>query len=554
MTDTLRLSDFPSWRELQALAAQMQGTTIAALFSRDPQRATEFTASAAGLTLDYSKHLLCRDSRAALLRLAEQAQLPLRAGQLLAGTPLNNTESRPALHTLLRARTAPTGLNAEFSAVEDTRQRMRLWCDRINAGHLLGHSGAPIRDVVNIGIGGSDLGPRLVTGALAAFQGPVRCHYVANVDPADLHYTLQRLDPGSTLFILCSKSFRTEETLANGVAARDWLLAAGVTAEDMQRHFLAITTNLEAAADFGVPAENCLPLWDWVGGRYSLWSAVGLSAAIAIGWDNFSGLLSGAEEMDKHFSSANIAHNLPMLMSLLEIWYCNFFAAGNQVVLPYDQGLAQLPDFLQQLTMESNGKRVTRDGEPLDYDSAPVLWGSAGTMGQHSFHQLLHQGTRLCPADFILPLTTPLVDDGRHRMLVANGLAQSRTLMIGRSEDEARASLLERGLENAEADRLAAHLAMPGNRPSSVITLDAVTPPGLGALLALYEHRTFCSGQLWGINSFDQWGVELGKEIGSAILKRLEQADSPQNMDAATERLLGEWRAAQKRRAPPRED
>ncbi len=554
MTDTLRLSDFPSWRELQALAAQMQGTTIAALFSRDPQRATEFTASAAGLTLDYSKHLLCRDSRAALLRLAEQAQLPLRAGQLLAGTPLNNTESRPALHTLLRARTAPTGLNAEFSAVEDTRQRMRLWCDRINGGHLLGHSGAPIRDVVNIGIGGSDLGPRLVTGALAAFQGPVRCHYVANVDPADLHYTLQRLDPGSTLFILCSKSFRTEETLANGVAARDWLLAAGVTAEDMQRHFLAITTNLEAAADFGVPAENCLPLWDWVGGRYSLWSAVGLSAAIAIGWDNFSGLLSGAEEMDKHFSSANIAHNLPMLMSLLEIWYCNFFAAGNQVVLPYDQGLAQLPDFLQQLTMESNGKRVTRDGEPLDYDSAPVLWGSAGTMGQHSFHQLLHQGTRLCPADFILPLTTPLVDDGRHRMLVANGLAQSRTLMIGRSEDEARASLLERGLENAEADRLAAHLAMPGNRPSSVITLDAVTPQGLGALLALYEHRTFCSGQLWGINSFDQWGVELGKEIGSAILKRLEQADSPQNMDAATERLLGEWRAAQKRRAPPRED
>ena len=222
MTDTLRLSDFPSWRELQALAAQMQGTTIAALFSRDPQRATEFTASAAGLTLDYSKHLLCRDSRAALLRLAEQAQLPLRAGQLLAGTPLNNTESRPALHTLLRARTAPTGLNAEFSAVEDTRQRMRLWCDRINGGHLLGHSGAPIRDVVNIGIGGSDLGPRLVTGALAAFQGPVRCHYVANVDPADLHYTLQRLDPGSTLFILCSKSFRTEETLANGVAARDW--------------------------------------------------------------------------------------------------------------------------------------------------------------------------------------------------------------------------------------------------------------------------------------------------------------------------------------------
>ncbi len=545
MTQTMRLSDYPSWRELQALALQMQGTSIGTLFSKDAQRATEFTASAAGLTLDYSKHLLCRDSRAALLRLAEQAQLPQRAGQLLSGAPLNNTESRPALHTLLRARSAPAGLDTEFSAVEDTRQRMRLWCDRINSGQLQGHSGKVIRDVVNIGIGGSDLGPRLVSGALVACHGPVRCHYVANVDPADLHYTLRDLDPGSTLFILCSKSFRTEETLANGLAARNWMLAAGAAEEDLHRHFLAITTNLEAAAGFGVPADNCLPLWDWVGGRYSLWSAVGLSAAIAVGWEHFSSLLAGAEEMDRHFASASCAHNLPMLMSLLEIWYCNFFAASNQVVLPYDQGLARLPDFLQQLTMESNGKRVTRDGEPLDYDSAPVLWGSAGTMGQHSFHQLLHQGTRLCPADFILPLTTPTGDVARHQMLVANGLAQSRTLMVGRSEDEARDSLLQRGLEAAEASRLAPHLAMPGNRPSSVITLDAVTPHSLGALLALYEHRTFCSGQLWGINSFDQWGVELGKEIGVAILNRLQDPGSRKSMDAATERLLTQWYAAQ---------
>lgn len=545
MTQTLRLSDFPSWRELQTLAGRMQDTSISTLFSRDAQRASEFTASAAGLTLDYSKHLLCRDSRAALLRLAEQAQLPQRTEQLLAGVPLNNTESRPALHTLLRARSAPAGLEAEFSAVEDTRQRMRLWCDRITRGQLQGFSGKAISDVVNIGIGGSDLGPRLVSGALAACHGPVRCHYVANVDPADLHYTLQGLDPGTTLFILCSKSFRTEETLANGLAARDWLSAAGASTEDLQRHFLAITTNLEAAAAFGVPADNCLPLWDWVGGRYSLWSAVGLSSAIAVGWEHFSALLAGAGEMDSHFTSASCAHNLPMLMSLLEIWYCNFFGAGNQVVLPYDQGLARLPDFLQQLTMESNGKRVTRDGEPLDYDSAPVLWGSAGTMGQHSFHQLLHQGTRLCPADFIVPLTTPIGDHARHRMLVANGLAQSRALMVGRSEDEARASLLARGMEAAQASRLAPHLAMPGNRPSSVITMAAVTPHSLGALLALYEHRTFCSGQLWGINSFDQWGVELGKEIGVAILNRLQDPDSRKDMDAATERLLGEWYAAQ---------
>lgn len=550
MTHTLHLSDLPSWRELQALAAQLQGSAITTLFSKDAQRATEFTASAAGLTLDYSKHLLCRDSRAALLRLAEQAQLAQRAAELLAGAPMNNTESRPALHTLLRARSAPAGLAAEFSAVEDTRQRMRLWCDRINGGQLQGFSGKIIRDVVNIGIGGSDLGPRLVTEALPACHGGIRCHYVANVDPADLHHTLQGLDPGATLFILCSKSFRTEETLANGLAARQWLLTAGATEQDLQRHFLAITTNLQAAAEFGVPADNCLPLWDWVGGRYSLWSAVGLSSAIAMGWEHFSALLAGAEEMDSHFASASCAHNLPMLMSLLEVWYCNFFGAGNHAVLPYAQVLARLPDYLQQLTMESNGKRVSRDGEPLDYDTAPILWGSAGTMGQHSFHQLLHQGTRLCPADFILPLTTPFGDDPRHMMLVANGLAQSRTLMIGRSEDDARASLLERGLEAAEANRLAPHLAMPGNRPSSVITMDALTPHSLGALLALYEHRTFCSGLLWGINSFDQWGVELGKEIGVAILSRLQNADSRKNMDAATERLLTQWFAAQGQQQP----
>jgi glucose-6-phosphate isomerase len=351
------------------------------------------------------------------------------------------------------------------------------------------------------------------------------------------------------LFIICSKSFRTEETLTNGLAARQWLSTAGASSNDLDKHFLAITTNLEAAAEFGIPGENCLPLWDWVGGRYSVWSAIGLSTAIAVGWDNFSGFLQGAEAMDQHFRTAPAEENLPLLMSLLEVWYCNFFGAGNQVVLPYSQHLQRLPDFLQQLTMESNGKRVSCGGKPLPYATGPVLWGAAGTMGQHSFHQLLHQGTQLCPADFILPLTTHTGLALQHRALVANCLAQSRTLMIGRSLAEAEEKLLSRGMPEGEAASLAPHLAMPGNRPSSLITMHSLTPATLGALLALYEHRTFCSGQLWSINPFDQWGVELGKEIGVEILGQLSAEPSGDNagsgMDPSTARLMSAWRQAQ---------
>ena len=333
----------------------------------------------------------------------------------------------------------------------------------------------------------------------------------------------------------------------SSAAARDLRAAAkqaGAAADDLDKHFLAITTNLEAAAGFGIPAENCLPIWDWVGGRYSVWSAIGLSCAVAVGWPRFEEFLAGAEAMDKHFAASDPGANMPVLMSLLEVWYCNFFGAGNHVVLPYDNSLQRLPDFLQQLTMESNGKRVSADGNALDYATGPVLWGSAGTMGQHSFHQLLHQGTRLCPADFILPLTTHTGMAEQHCRLVANCLAQSRTMMVGRTTDAARTALLQRGLDPEQAERLAPHLAMPGNRPNSMITMQALTPATLGALLALYEHRTFCSGQLWGINPFDQWGVELGKEIGVQILGRLS-GDDPggEPMDPSTERLMQAWRA-----------
>jgi len=539
------LEDLPAFAIVRSHADSLRSASIERLFAEDANRARTFTLEAAGLRLDYSKHLLHAGALEALHQLAEQAGVREGIADLFRGAHVNNTEDRPALHTLLRA--AEGGEQAErFREVAAVRDRTRDIAQRLYRGEHAGFSGAPITDVVNIGIGGSDLGPRLVTQALTPFHGAVRCHYVANVDPADLLAAVSTLQPATTLFVICSKSFRTEETLANGLAARAWMLNSGATAADLEKHFLAVTTNLQAAQDFGIPPANCLPMWDWVGGRYSVWSAVGLSCAIAVGWERFDEFLAGARAMDRHFHGSELAANMPLLMSLLEVWYCNFFAAGNHVVLPYDHSLRQLPDFLQQLTMESNGKRVSTAGQPLPYTTAPVLWGSAGTMGQHSFHQLLHQGQRLCPVDFILPLRTHTGQPQQHRHLVANCLAQSRTLMVGRSLDAARSALLRRGMGGDDAARLAPHLVMPGNRPSSVITMDSLDPGTLGALLALYEHRTYCSGLLWRINSFDQWGVELGKEISTDILGRLCGNGGEGRMDPATERLILAWESAQR--------
>jgi glucose-6-phosphate isomerase len=545
MTARALLTDLPAFAELKAHATTLKSASIEQLFQADPGRAQAFSLEAAGLQLDYSKHLLDTNTLSCLLKLADQAGLRQGIDDLFSGEHVNNTEDRPALHTLLRAST-DTGQPKRFQDVTAAKDRMRGLTESITGGSHTGYSGAVITDVVNLGIGGSDLGPRLVTQALQPFHGNIRCHYVANVDPADLQETLRGLNAATTLFIICSKSFRTEETLANSLAARSWILDAGASTADLDKHFLAVTSNLQAAQDFGIGQDKCLPIWDWVGGRYSVWSAVGLSCAIAIGWEQFSRFLAGAEAMDQHFHSSEAGLNLPLVMSLLELWYCNFLGAGNHVVVPYDHSLRCLPDYLQQLTMESNGKQVSSDGRLLDYTTAPILWGSAGTIGQHSFHQLLHQGQLLCPVDFILPLTTHTDNPNQHRNLVANCLAQSRTLMVGRSLDAAKEALLERGLDEKQAVKLAPHLTMPGNRPSSVITMESLCPSTLGALLALYEHRTFCSGQLWRTNSFDQWGVELGKEISSDILARLKGEGREGPMDAATERLIQSWEEAQR--------
>ncbi|MFT5710532.1 MAG: glucose-6-phosphate isomerase [Halioglobus sp.] len=549
MAETRLLYELPGFDTLKSLSAALKSSSIEQMLVSDVNRVMNFSACAAGLSLDYSKQLLSSEALQTLIQLGKDARLTDSAAALLAGETLNTTENRPALHSLLRTSCAPTSaegsLGEKFCEVQSCRERMKYWANRLNQGEHCGYTNETITDIVNIGIGGSDLGPRLTTKALTSYHGSLNCHYVANVDPADLSDALASLNPATTLFIVCSKTFTTQETLSNALIARQWMLQAGASTGDLNRHFLAATSNLSAATKFGIPAENCLPLWDWVGGRYSVWSAVGLSCAIAMGWNNFEQFLAGASAMDDHFASAPVESNLPMLMSLLEVWNSNFLGAGNHVVLPYAQHLLKLPDFLQQLTMESNGKYVTESGLPLEYSSAPVLWGAAGTMGQHSFHQMLHQGTQLCPVDFILPLTSHTDRPEEHRMLVANCLAQSRALMLGRSLESAHKALLARGIDASEAWRLAPHLAMPGNRPSSTITMDRLTPANLGALLALYEHRTFCSGQLWGINSFDQWGVELGKEIGTEVLAELSGESHNPDMDASTAQLIARWRLLQ---------
>ena len=544
MTARQLLTQLPAFEALQQQASKLKNRSVIELFDQDPRRAETFTVEAAGLQLDYSKHLIDSNTLGSLIALADQAAVYRDIAALFEGSHVNNTEDRPALHTLLRASQGGT-LQARFADVCAAREQMKAVTDKLNRGDQTGFSGKTITDVVSIGIGGSDLGPRLVTEALQPYQGVVRCHYVANVDPADLEQTLAELHPDSTLFIVCSKSFLTEETLANALSARQWLLQAGASTADLDLHFLAVTSNLQAAQSFGISQGNCLPMWDWVGGRYSVWSAVGLSCAIAVGWESFCDFLAGAERMDEHFRHSRDSGNMPLLMSLLEIWYCDFLGAKNHVVLPYDHALRLLPDFLQQLTMESNGKRVSAAGLSLDYLTAPALWGSAGTIGQHSFHQLLHQGQLLCPTDFILPLSTHTDKAEQHSKLVANCLAQSRAMLVGRSLEDARATLLARGMSDKEAEGLAPHLVIPGNRPNSMITLSALTPATLGALLALYEHRTYCSGMLWGINPFDQWGVELGKEISAEVLERLS-GDEGKTMDPATERLIKAWRHSQK--------
>ena len=524
---------------LTQAAEALTSQRIEGLFDTSPDRASRYRREAAGLTLDFSKHLLDDDAWQALLALSDTRALPAAFASLIGGEMINTSEHRPALHTLLRG-TVSDQHSDKSKEVEDTLARMAVLVDSVHSGETTGSSGQPFTDVVNLGIGGSDLGPRLVCGALQSEAASLKAHFVANIDPDDLDSTLASLNPETTLFVICSKSFSTEETLSNAERAMRWLKAAGIQGQALGSHLIAVTTQVAKAGNWHIPPERCFPLWDWVGGRYSLWSAVGISIALALGWRSFQRLLDGALSIDMHTHAASPADNLPMIMALLELWQTHYLDADTHVVLPYSQRLAHLPDFLQQLTMESNGKRVSPSGEPLAHDTAPVLWGSAGTIGQHSYYQLLHQGTRSFSADIILPLRSGEGDRDARRALAAHALAQSRALMVGRSEEAARQLGAERGFDESASRQF----ELPGNHSHSLLMMDAITPECIGALVAAYEHKTYFLAVLLGINPFDQWGVELGKVIAGQMQSVLSGNDSEVDLDPATLAAAEAWRAA----------
>lgn len=536
----------PAWQALNQHRQAMQDFSMREAFNADPQRFSQFTLSSCGLFLDYSKNLITSETRDLLVGLATEVGLKDAINSLYAGEPVNSSEGRPALHTALRR---PVGDKLSVNGVNimpDVHKVLNQITDlvgRIHDGLWRGYTEKPITDVVNIGIGGSFLGPELVSEALLSYAHKgVRCHYLANIDGSEFHELTMKLRAETTLFIVSSKSFNTLETLKNAQAARAWYLAQGGSEAELYRHFIAVSSNNAAAVAFGIREENIFPMWDWVGGRYSLWSAIGLPIALAIGMSNFKELLSGAYTMDQHFQNAPFEQNMPVLLGLLGVWYGNFWGAQSHAILPYDHYLRNITKHLQQLDMESNGKSVRQDGTPVSTDTGPVIWGGVGCNGQHAYHQLLHQGTQLIPADFIVPIVSFNPVSDHHQWLYANCLSQSQALMLGKTRAEAEAELRDKGIPEDEVQKLAPHKVIPGNRPSNTLVVERISPRRLGALVAMYEHKVFVQSVIWGINAFDQWGVELGKELGKGVYNRLTGAEETLADDASTQGLINYFR------------
>ena len=535
-----------AWRALQAHYAALHGEHLRRLFADDPGRGERLTAEAAGIYLDYSKNRVTDETLRLLVQLAEESGLRARIDAMFRGEKVNVTEQRAALHVALRApASAAIAVDGEnvVPGVHAVLERMAAFADRVRSGAWKGHTRKRIRAVVNIGIGGSDLGPAMAHEALQHYASrDLAFRFVANVDGTDLAETLRDLDPASTLFIVCSKTFTTLETMANAAGARAWLAErlGGGAKGAVAKHFVAVSTNAAEVAGFGIDPANMFGFWDWVGGRYSMDSAVGLSTMLAVGPEHFRAMLAGFREMDEHFRTAPFARNLPVLMGLLAVWYNDFFGAETAAVLPYEQYLRRFPAYLQQLAMESNGKRVTRDGRPVPCATSPVYWGEPGTNAQHSFFQLLHQGTRLVPCDFIV-FAQPLNPLGRHHdLLVANAFAQTEALAFGRTAEEVRAE--------GCSDWLVPHRTFDGNRPSNTLLLERLTPAALGRLVALYEHSVFTQAAIWNVNPFDQWGVELGKQLASRIVPELEaEAASVPGHDGSTNALIRRYRKLRER-------
>jgi glucose-6-phosphate isomerase len=546
IANTPELTQRATWRALAANAEDVRRLSLRQLFADDPERAERFSAEGAGLFLDYSKNLITDESLRLLLQLADECDLRGRTEAMFTGEKINVTEDRAVLHVALRApRDASImvdGVNV-VPGVHAVLDRMADFAVRIRDGSWTGHTGRRIRNIVNIGIGGSDLGPVMAYEALRDYTDrSLTFRFVSNIDGTDFFEATRDLDPAETLFIVSSKTFTTLETMTNARTARAWSLAALGDEAAVAKHFVAVSTNAAEVAKFGIDTANMFEFWDWVGGRYSMDSAIGLSTMIAIGPEHFYEMLGGLHAMDEHFRTAPYARNLPVLMGLLTVWYCNFFGAQTIAVLPYDQYLKRFPAYLQQLTMESNGKHVTLAGVKVDYDTSPIYWGEPGTNGQHSFYQLIHQGTRLIPCDFIgfLQPSHPL--GNHHDLLMANLFAQGEALAFGKTPEEVRAE--------GVPEWLVPHRTFEGNRPSNTILADRLTPASLGALIALYEHSVFTQGVIWDIDSFDQWGVELGKVLAGKIIPELESVGDPAlQHDSSTNALIRRYRTHRKRTA-----
>ncbi|MFL6274353.1 MAG: glucose-6-phosphate isomerase [Blastocatellia bacterium] len=537
MTDTTLLTERPAYRALAAHYQQIKGRHLRELFAEDPERGERLVIEDLGIYFDYSKNRVTDETIGLLVRLAEACGVAERRDQMFRGDKINLTENRAVLHIALRAPRDQTILVDSVNVVPEVHavlDHMAAFSDRVRSGEWTGHTGKAIRNVVNIGIGGSDLGPVMAYEALRHYSArDMTFRFVSNIDGTDFAEATRDLDAEETLFIVSSKTFTTLETMTNAQTARAWALGSLRDEAAIAKHFVAVSTNAEEVTKFGIDTANMFGFWDWVGGRYSMDSAIGLSSMIAIGPDNFRELLAGFHAMDEHFRSAPLEKNLPVLMGLLAVWYNNFFGAQTVAVLPYDQYLKRFPAYLQQLTMESNGKRVTVDGAAVDYDTGPIYWGEPGTNGQHSFYQLIHQGTRLIPCDFIgfCRSLNPL--GNHHDLLMANLLAQSEALAFGKTADEVRGE--------GAPDWLVPHRTFTGNRPSNTLLLEQLTPEALGKLVALYEHSVFTQGVIWNIDSFDQWGVELGKVLAKRIIPELSSQDAPAH-DSSTNALIRRYR------------
>jgi len=544
------LTQLTEWEKLAEHAKAMKQVHMRDLFASDAERFEHNSIHIGDMLVDYSKNIITEDTKKMLFALARARDVSGWTERLLNGEKINNTEKRAVLHTALRNRSNRPIIVDGKDVMPDVNRvlaQMRKFTEAVRSGEWKGNTGKRITDIVNIGIGGSDLGPVMVTEALTPFgRDKLHMHFVSNVDGTHMVETLRHLHRETTLFVIVSKTFTTQETITNARTARDWFLTRGGTKTAVAKHFVAVSTNARAVSAFGIDPANMFEFWDWVGGRYSLWSAVGLSIALYIGMDNFEDLLAGAHEMDEHFRTAPLEENVPVILAMLGVWYNNFFDADSHALLPYDQYMHRFPAYFQQGDMESNGKYVTHDGQPVDYSTGPIIWGEPGTNGQHAFYQLIHQGTKLVPCDFLAPVETKNPVGRHHPMLLSNFFAQTEALMLGKTEAQVRAELEDDGMSGEELESLVPHKVFPGNKPTNSILFQKLTPHALGGLIAMYEHKTFVQSIIWDVNAFDQWGVELGKQLARKILPELDDYDDVKNHDASTNGLINYYKEHRK--------